>query len=377
MPAQSRDLRVVEVNEVGKLASWRDEWGELLCETPGATFFQTLEWLEVHWRHFGDDHRSRTLLILDNDRLFGVLPLAVQREKSRLGALRVLGYPLDGWGTTYGPIGRDPASVLAAGLRYLQAADRDWDALELRWTADEAANRFTAAFDELDLSVIQQPGQTTSLIELTGTWDDYWSSRTSKQRNCLRRGERRIAEVGDVSFMSYRATDASGDPRWDLYDQCEQVAAASWQGTSTTGNTITHNRVRSFLRDVHTVASHAGCTAINLLHFNGEPIAFGYNYVFNGVVFGLRVGFDSRFAKAGPGNLLICRTIEDSYGRGDRLFDLGEGESPYKRLWATATAKTVHLCHYPRHNWRGQARRWKHWWHGNAHPASDVAAQAI
>lgn len=94
-------MRVVEVNEIDQLVSYRTLWERLLDETPQACFFQSLDWLAIYWRHFAREQRLRTLLVYDDDRLLGVLPLAVKSTATRGGTIRTVGYPMDGWGTTY------------------------------------------------------------------------------------------------------------------------------------------------------------------------------------------------------------------------------------------------------------------------------------
>ena len=87
---------VVELNDIDQLLPYRDDWARLLAEAPSACFFQSLEWLAIYWRHFGRDHRLRTLLVYEDDNIVGILPLAVRNTPTRGGAVRTLGYPLDG-----------------------------------------------------------------------------------------------------------------------------------------------------------------------------------------------------------------------------------------------------------------------------------------
>ena len=87
---------------------------------------------------------------------------------------------------------------------------------------------------------------------------------------------------------------------------CEHVALASWQGNSTTGNTITHDRMRHFLRDAHAVAARLGMVDMNLLLADGRPAAFSYNYNFRGRLTCLRIGYDSSLRSAGYGKRSCC-----------------------------------------------------------------------
>ena len=38
---------IKEINRIDELAEYRSAWQSLLTETAGATFFQSLDWLEV------------------------------------------------------------------------------------------------------------------------------------------------------------------------------------------------------------------------------------------------------------------------------------------------------------------------------------------
>src|SRR6185437_16233180 len=126
-------FQVEEINDLAQLAPYRRQWRELHEHMDGASFFHTLEWLEVYWKHWGAGQKLRTLIVSQADRPVGILPLTVIHEQSRLGQIRTLTYPLHNWGSFYGPIGPDPAGTLAAGFDHIRRTKRDWDLLELRW----------------------------------------------------------------------------------------------------------------------------------------------------------------------------------------------------------------------------------------------------
>jgi hypothetical protein len=125
---------VREINRIEELSEYRSVWGTLLAETKGASFFQSLEWLEAYWRHFGAGQKLRTLVVgADEDRPLGILPLVVRTERTRVGHVRVATYPLQDWGSFYGPVGGHPAETIRAGLEHVGRTRRDWDLIELRW----------------------------------------------------------------------------------------------------------------------------------------------------------------------------------------------------------------------------------------------------
>ncbi len=95
----------------------------MLAQTGSAIYFLSYDWLENYWVHCHDDQKLRVLIIESADellplesRVVGIMPLVVRREATRLGKVRVLTFPLHGWGTSYGPIGPDPQATLEQRL---------------------------------------------------------------------------------------------------------------------------------------------------------------------------------------------------------------------------------------------------------------------
>jgi CelD/BcsL family acetyltransferase involved in cellulose biosynthesis len=349
------DVRLFDAPE--ELAGLRDDWNRLLAVTPQASFFQTLDWLTVYWRHFGDAQQLRVLVVSRDNFPVGIVPLAIYWEKSRLGSVRVLGYPLESWGTTFGPIGPRPEEALAASLAWLRRQQRDWDVLDLRWAEGPLGAATSASLARADLSAVRTSTCELSWIDQPDGWDAYWASRTSKLRNNVRRSEKQLAAMGRVD--SIHCHPSSDDPRWDLYQQCEHVASLSWQAGATSGNTLSDPRVRHFLRDIHRVAAVHGAVSINLLTLDDAPIAFSYDYLFHNRVYGLRTGFDPALAQAGSGTALLARSLRDYGAGGAQTINLGETPSEYKTRWRTRTSTSFRFRHYPRRAWRAQALRWK------------------
>lgn len=362
--------QVIEINDIQALASYRDVWHRLLAETRGASFFQTLEWLEVYWKHYGQGQKLRVLIVEESGAPIGIVPLTVAREQSRLGQLRVLTYPFRDWGSFYGPIGRDLAAILPAALQHVAHSRRDWELLDLRYMAAEIAEEIHLAsmLESAGLASRQWQWKEAAIVDLTIGWEAYWASRESKVRNNLRRHEKRLNQLGEVTHVRHRPqslAQGDGDPRWDLFDQCVAIAAISWQGMSANGTTLSHPSVRAYFRDAHAAAAQVGCIDMNLLLVSGQPVGFGYNYLYHGALEGLRIGYDPQYAKAGVGNMLYLRMFQDSFARGDRQFDMGVGSLEIKRFWWTHTAQSYRYTHYPLGSPRAQLLWLKHWLFGS------------
>lgn len=347
-------ITVKEINDLPALAPLRTQWQILLGDTPGASFFQSYDWLETYLAHFGSGQRLRVLTVWSAEKLVGIVPLVVRQQHRHWGSLAVLTYPLDDWGSFYGPIGAETTTILQAALTHVRTTPRDWDLIELPWVdargCDQGHTAAALAGALLPASVETQ--QSSALVELARfpSWQAYWASRTSRWRNNVRRSQRKLAERGQVTHLRYRplgSADHDDDPRWDLYLQCERIAQASWQGQSKSGTTLSHAAIRPFLRDCHAAAVRAGALDLNMLQVDGVAVAFNYAYHLRGHVFGLRTGYDASHGADGAGTVLQAHMIEDSFARGDHTYDLGAGYLQCKRYWQTAIRESHRYTHFP------------------------------
>lgn len=367
--------RVLEINTPEQLAPLRRDWTELLRQTAGASFFQSLEWLEVFWRHYGRQSRLRVLVVSAEDRPTGILPLIVQSEHSKVGPIRVLTFPLHDWGSFYGPIGPNPELTLSAGLEHIRNTPRDWDFLELRWQGAIGTDPFQTRHAMLanGFQGYLTQHDRSAVVDITGTWESYWSSRKGAWLRRFHHAERALAEQGEVSYMRYRPAGMDhndGSPRWDLYDACEELARRSWQGAATDGTTLSHESIRGFLREMHEAAAAAGAVDMNLLMLDGVPVAFIYGYQYRGYVYGLRRGYDLARSRQGAGNVLLARTLHDSFERGDYVYDMGVGSLASKRYFQTRLLPILRCSHYPPSTPRTQVLRLRRWWQSRHLPMS-------
>jgi len=357
---------VVEIHDPEQLEQYRLMWNSLLPRTPRASFFHTFDWFRLYWKHFGQQQNMRVLVVRALGAPIGIVPLCVHRRRYRVGNVRVLSYPLDDWGMWYGPIGPHQSASMFMALKHLRETPRDWDLLDLRWTPAEHTdhNATGRALRATGWRPHKSAYQQASIVRMDHDWDHYLASKSSKWRTELRRQLRVVERAGDVEFVRYRPAgvcQGDGDPRWDLFDACRELAAVSWQGQSTTGNTLSHEPYDRFLRDCHQASAKLGMLDVSLLKLDGRPVAFAYNYHYDGNVYGLRMGYDPRLSNHGLGKALLARTLQDSFARGDRQYDLGVGEYEFKRRFRTDVETSYRYTCYPRLALRSQSVRFSQW----------------
>lgn len=342
---------VREINNIDELVHYRLSWKNLLTQTRQASFFQSLDWLDIFWKHYGDGRRLRVLIVYNGEEPIGILPLVVQTEHTKAGSIRVLTYPLNGWGSFFGPIGPFPTLTLRAAMRHIRNTPRDWDLFDVRWVNQNQTDhgRTEGGMRAAGFAPAGQPWAQSAIVETGDSWQTYWGNRSPKFREKLRRGYRQLEKMGRVKYVRYRPGGSAmgdGDPRFDLFDAAVSVAKASWQSDSNNGTTLCDDEIRDFLRDVHQAAARAGCLDLNLLYVDDRPVAFTYNYHYHGRVEGLRMGFDPAYAAGSPGAVLLKMSFEDGFRLGDHTFDMGVGYIQCKRHWLTRLETSYRYTHF-------------------------------
>jgi CelD/BcsL family acetyltransferase involved in cellulose biosynthesis len=343
---------VVEHRSIYEISQLGGDWARLLEQAMDADYFQSLDWLEGYWQTFGESQELRVLEIVEAGETVGIVPLVLRSEPTKIGPIRALTYPLDDWGSFYGPVGGDRRGLLQTAMCHVQESPRDWDVVDLRWVhaGENSGDWVLEAMAAAGMKTYRRPRTVVPIARLAGDWESYWATRTGSTRSNLRRYERKVAAIGKVEHIRFRPAASwceQVDPRWDLYGICERLAALSWQGDSTSGTTLSHEDVRPYLRVQHERAVRSGAIDINLLRVNGRDVAFQYNYHFGGRVSNLRLGFDPEFAKLGVGKVLMMHVLRDSCARGDSIYDFLPRHVEAKRRFATEVIDCHSYFHCP------------------------------
>ncbi len=376
-PPRRTMTRVEELRQLSDLAPYRLRWRRLLGETRDASYLQSLDWLETFLKHAGEDVGLKVLSISHGRQALGILPLVVARRRTGLGIVRQLTYPVLSDGSCYGPLGPHPTATLTAGLRHLSHGSRDWDLLNLNGVnTGTDRGRTEHALRRAGFRPTRRMQATKAIVDFSGSWQDYLASRSPQWLPEVRRAENRLNRLGDWEHVHYRPEGSArgdDDPRWDLYQSCERIAAGSGPGDGRAcrdgglGGTGSEAG-QAFRQDVHEQAAASGNVDLHLLRIERRTVAFVYGFHLHGRGLARRWGVDrglpSESAQAAM-SVLWARCLESCCRAGDRSYDLGIGWLPGGCDWPTRHTATESYTHYasgPRslllrltnmvHNWR-------------------------
>ena len=327
------------------------EWQQLHAQYPGATPFNSWEWLFSWWQIYGSARKLRLLTWRSGSALVGVAPLCVSMERTALGTecavLRFIGD---------GTFDSDYLGFLILPTAYSLVIDRfgEWLTRNTEWHAmvlSEMPDRspVPASLREFAQRLRLQSRieyRSCGVLELPASLDDYLKTRQPRFRTKLRSLLRRLDE-GGLTFESHCA------PR-ELRRRLRSLFALHqkrWEESGEPGVFGTKSKRRFYACFVARFARR-GWLRLYSLKVDGNYLAHQLCFGGNGKTFLLQEGFDVSDPAASYGQMLRAAVIRDLIQAGESRYDFLGGFSRHKADWGAQEGRSVHLTLARRH-WRG------------------------
>ena len=205
-------------------------------------------------------------------------------------------------------IGAGP-NVLAEGLTEFGGRRFVLDSLP-----EEELAVVVAAVESIGADHEISPDESTAVLDLPSTYDDWLMSIGKKERHEVRRKRRRFeAEFGDITVVRESA-DA-------VREFCELHRTSPGEK----GSFMTASMERLFVD----LATDAGAS-VHRLVCDGRTRAAAFGFETDEGYFYYNSAYDPDAAMASPGVVLLSAMIEDQIARGVAVFDFLKGEERYK-----------------------------------------------
>lgn len=303
-------LNLEVICEFPRLEEIESQWLALSDRIPRVSPFQLPDWQLAWWRHFGSG-QLRTFAFWRDGQLVGLIPLFLHEWNNRR-QLTLLG---SGVSDYLEPLIHDAGVVPSFSTALLER--RDWDVAN--WQdlhVDTPLQHLSGLLVEV------QDDTPCSAIPLTGTFEDYWSCRSSDLRRNIKRYARR-AEAESPLLFAVEQTPAPAS-----VEALIRLHGARWQRQGEAG-TIESNNSAGFLRDI----SHLPSCRIFTLHWKNEIVAITAGFLRGDRVYSYLSAFDPQYEILGFGRYLLYRSLQWARDQGFQYWDFLRGEESYKASW--------------------------------------------
>lgn len=180
-------------------------------------------------------------------------------------------------------------------------------------------------------------------IELDARWEEPEQLFNAGRRSDLRRALRRAEKLGPVS---YQVLSPSADDLDSLLDRAYRVEAAGWKGRGRTA-LAADATVRAFFGRYARDAAEQGILRLGMMRIGDQAAAMQIAVELRERFWLLKIGYDERFARCSPGNLLMLHTVRHAANRGLRSYEFLGMEAPWTRAWTESVRPCVTLRAYP------------------------------
>jgi CelD/BcsL family acetyltransferase involved in cellulose biosynthesis len=325
-------LRIVLHRSIPEDELLRRQWNALVEQMERPEVFYTYEWaLAVH-RAYGAEMVPWLLLAYEEDRLLGVVALAITNSQE---AVFLAGTTAD-YCDFICPWPRRPeflaavfARLRAQNVKTLRLANLPADSSTARALETSARNSGYSMFSRFAYSCAQVA------LDVPGNRN---AAKASVQRR-MRRYSKTLGKQGPVRF--HHAT-SFGEIAAEL-PAFTRAHVARFLATGRISNLARPER-RVFLEELARSLSDSGWVTLSRLMVGGRAVAWNYGFQFAGSWFWYQPTFASDFQRYSPGLWLLSKIVEESCEKADSSrIDLGLGAEGYKDRLATGSRQTLHV----------------------------------
>lgn len=203
---------------------------------------------------------------------------------------------------------------------------------------DELAFGQKVSFD--DTASELRPYADTMHVDLTGEFQSYWSSRSKKLRDNIKRYTNRLEKDG------YRIGFVSNETMADVSEalaRYAEIESSGWKGEQGTAINLADEQGR-FYTDCLRCFAKDRATRIFELTLNGNVVSSRI-VVFrgNGAVF-LKTTYDESFSRYSPGRILLYRSLESLFDNdGLHRVEFYTKVTKDQAQWSSGTRPIVHI----------------------------------
>ena len=299
------------------MASLQGEWVEALDRHPEPAPFLHPVWHQVWLDEFQDGRELLLLSVRDGDALMGVAPL--MREN---GHLSLLGHSsiCDYMDFVVTPErSREFFSALLDEL-----LKEEWSELNL-WGVRDGSSTLTelpALAEAAGLAFEQETEAVSPRVELPGSWDDYVSSLSKKDRHELRRKLRRLQAAGELEMKVYTSPE-------DVETHLPVLLRFMVDSRADKAHFMSEQMGRFFHRMAPALARE-GLIRLYELELDGKPVASVLCFDQGGQLFLYNSGYDPDYAPLAVGLASKALCLRDAIEIGRHCVDFLRGHEPYK-----------------------------------------------
>ena len=348
-------IKIECVRDDAGFLALEEDWNNLLSQSKVNSIFLTWEWCSVWWEHFKD---SRQLYVLtareeDSNAIVGIAPLIIQpksfypqfgknqikistpiKSLSFIGSNRAAPDHLD-----FITLADDDSAAVQAFTDYLHNVKPDWNIIDFRGISSSSLIP-SILLSGISTSKVYQAQAEIPIIDLPDTWDELYANYNKKQRQNIRRRERRINEDFPDRITHKRIDDPE-----EIQPLIEKILdfGRETRGELSESSGPEFSRISTFFVEIAKTFLSQNWLRLFTLSIDDEIIAVQNMFLYREKVYSFQKGYSPEYATYSPGNIILVRNIQELINEKAKMVDFLRGEHEYKLRWASRLDTNSHI----------------------------------
>lgn len=321
---------------------WRDAVSDRALPPSGSDVTATPEWHAALARAFLPNGGGRLVVVQgEDDSVAALLPV----YRRTVNASGIIGETIALLTELYG--GRvaclaaaDASDAVQHVFKRLSAEFPRWSCLQMTLVdGNPTSARFLETARTHNFAIASERLPRAPYIALSDSFAEYFKTLKANFRTEVRRGERRLRELGDLTTRIFTTPD-DVEPLWQAVCSIERASWKEDAGTSITRNPFQERFYREFLP----LAAATRQLLSTVLYLDGRPVAHKLCVARDSVASVLKMSYVDDLRRFYPSTVLLASYLSEIIEHGVRFVDFMGVCDDFKMRWTSLTyGRTKHL----------------------------------
>ena len=322
-------LKLKKVSNYEEFKAYKYAWQKLLSESSISNVFLTYDWIDSCIKNFCKFEDLLILNIFEGEKLTGIAPMMIKKYKYfglPVRSVRFIGTSISDRIDFI--ICGNKDEYLSMILDYLVSVKEKWDFIDLQEIAEYTGTMDAMArcIKKISFLNIIGPSKKSFFIEISKNKDETYNKFSKKYYSKLKKID---TKKPGLNFEMERHMGSCVD-REKIFTVISEIEKNSWKGNKRGSLFLEQDHI-NFHKDIFERFSNNNWLDVSILNLNEKPVAYMYNYFYEGRSYNYSVAYDKRFADISPGTILMFWVLKDSVSRDIIEFDFARGEGAWKR----------------------------------------------
>ncbi len=312
-------MHIETISTLEEMEPFAAGWNDAVSRSLFDSVFSTYEWFSAWIRHFAGEN-LRIVVARHGNRFVGALPF-LQEKKTLRSLSNLQSYQFNVI------LPRQGAREMLKRMIDHLTRTLSWDSIQLEFVPDSSDP--CPLFREIGYRTFSETYMRSPILNIDGSWGDYWGQLSRNLRRNLDYKERRLERAGCLGLVRVE----NGDCLEEHVQKAFDIERSGWKGENGTAIACSE-RDRGFYLELAKRMSARGCLLLYFLEYRGRSIAFSYCLQYKDRINLLKTGYSPEYGRYSPGMILQKRILQDIHQRRQgTVFDFLGARDEWKTKW--------------------------------------------